>query len=758
MIRSIFGALLIGLSMGLQAASFVVQDIRVDGLQRISPGTVFNYLPVSVGERIEESRSGEIIRALYQTGFFDDVRLERQGDVLVISVMERPAIGQIKIDGNEAIGDPELLSALRDIGLSEGRVFNQSVLDKMEQELERQYFSQGKYAVEIASEVTPLERNRVAVNLDIDEGKTAKIQRINIVGNQDFDEDELLDEFQLGVKGALDFFSRKDQYSRAKLAADLETLRSFYLDRGYIHFNIDSTQVSITPDKEGIYVTINITEGDVYTIADIRLAGDLIVDPEAIYPLVEIKRGDLFSRKSVVTTSDRITNLLGNKGYAFANVNSIPDIDDNTKEVAVTFFVDPGKRAYVRRINITGNDNTRDEVLRREMRQMESAWFSNELVALSRERLRRLGYFQDVAIETPAVPGSTDQIDVNVAVKEKPAGNLMAGVGFSQSDGLILNASIAQNNFLGTGKQVSFAFNNSDSQTEYRLAYTNPYYTIDGLSRGFDLSYRSIDFAETNTANYVTDELVGRVNFGVPIDEHDRIRFDFSVKNTDFKVGNNASTQVREFEEVNGDNFLDYLLGVSWIHDTRDSAIFPRKGGLQRFSLEASFPGSDLTYYKAGYKNRHYFPISDDFTFSMNAELGYGEAYGDLEKLPFFENYFAGGIRSVRGYKSYSIGPEDDQGDPLGANMKAVGNVELFFPPPLGGVEDTVRFGAFVDGGAVFDSENGGFDSEELRYSAGLSMVWMSPVGVLGLVYAEPLNEQEGDEIETFQFTFGSTF
>lgn len=746
------------LPLAAQADSFVIEDIRVEGLQRISPGTVFNYLPVQIGERVEAEETGDIIRALYKTGFFSDVRLERQGDELVISVAERPAIGQIEIEGNSALETENLLFALKEIGLAEGRVFNQSVLDKIEQELRRQYFNQGRYGVKVESKVEPLERNRVAVKIDIAEGEIARIKRINIVGNQAFEEDDLLDEFQLSTTGWWSFMSKDDRYSRQALAADLETLRSYYLDRGYINFKVDSTQVSITPDKQFIYITINLSEGGVYTISDIKLAGELVAPREEVVPLIRLNRGDVFSRKDVVATSERITGLLGDRGYAFANVNSIPEIDENSRQVAVTYFVDPGKRVYVRRVNISGNANTRDEVLRREMRQLESAWFSSEQVRLSRERLQRLGYFEEVNVETPAAPGATDQVDVNIAVVERPAGNLMAGVGFSQSEGFVFNSSISQNNFLGTGKQVSLGFNNSSSNTQYRLAYTNPYYTVDGVSRGFDLQYRKTDFAEDEVADYVTDVASAGMNFGVPINEFDRIRFDLTVSGTDFKPGDTASQEVLDFVDQYGDNFLDYSLGVSWTHDTRDSFLFPKRGGVQSFSATATVPGSDLSYYKASYKNRHYFPVIDGLTFSMNGELGYGDGYGDTEKLPFFQNYYAGGIRSVRGFKAYSLGPRDSTNEPLGGNVKVAGSMELLFPPPFGAGENSVRMGAFVDGGNVYDTDIDTFDAGELRYSTGLAMTWVSPIGVLGITFAEPLNSKDDDETENFQFTFGQTF
>ncbi len=741
------------------AATFLIEDIRVEGLQRISPGTVFNYLPVKIGQRVEADDTGAIIRALYETGFFSDVGLERRGNELVISVSERPAIGQIVIEGNAALETENLLFALKEIGLAEGRVFNRSVLDKIEQELRRQYFNQGRYGVKVESKVEPLERNRVAVKIDIAEGEIARIKRINIVGNQAFSKDRLLDEFSLGTTNWWSFMSKADRYSRQALGGDLETLRSFYLDRGYINFKVESTQVSITPDKRFIYITINLSEGAVYTIGDIKLAGELAAPKEEIVPLIRLNRGEVFSRKEVVAASDRITGLLGDRGYAFANVNSIPEIDEVNKKVAVTYFVDPGKRVYVRRVNIGGNANTRDEVLRREMRQLESAWFSSEQVRLSRERLQRLGYFEEVNIETPAVAGSTDQVDVNINVVERPAGNLMAGVGFSQSEGFVFNTSISQNNFLGSGKRVSLAFNNSDSNTEYRLAYTNPYYTVDGVSRGFDVRYRSTDFAEDEVADYVTDVASAGMNFGVPINEFDRIRFDLTVSNTDFKPGATASAEVLQFMEDYGDNFLDYSLGMSWTHDSRDSYLFPKRGGLQSFSATATVPGSDLNYYKAAYKNRHYFPLTDFFTLSLNGEVGYGDGYGDNEKLPFFQNYYAGGIRSVRGYKAYSLGPRDSTDDPLGGNMKVVGNLELLFPPPFGGGENTsVRMGAFVDAGNVYDTDIDTFDAGEVRYSSGLALTWVSPIGVLGVTYAEPLNDEYGDETESFQFTFGQTF
>ncbi len=741
------------------AEVFVIKDIRVEGLQRISAGTVFNHIPVKIGERIESEQTSSIIRELYKTGFFKDVRLEKEGDVLVIFVQERPAIAKINITGNDSMETEELLRGLKDIGLAEGRVFNNSVLDKIERELRRQYFSNGKYGVKLQSTITPLERNRVAVDITIKEGAAARIKRINIVGNTTFEEEDLLETFKLGTSNMLSRVTKNDQYSKQKLSADLETLRSYYLDRGYINFKVNSTQVSISPDKSDIYITINITEGDVYKISDIKLAGKMVVPKEQIFPLIHLSRGSVFSRKDVVNSSERINSLMGNNGYAFANVNSIPEIDEEKKTVAITFFVDPGKRVYVRSVNFRGNSNTRDEVLRREMRQMESAWFSSEQVKMSKERLQRLGYFDAVTVETPAVPGSTDQVDVNVTVKEKQTGNIMAGVGWSKSDGIMFNSSISQNNFLGTGKRVIFAFNNSDSQRHYQVGYTNPYYTVDGISRGFDLMYKKTDFADVDTAKYRTDVVSGGVNFGIPLNEFDRVRFDFKVVSTDFKVNDDeASEDVKDFETDNGNSFLDYQVGVRWSSDSRDSSLFPSRGGVQELSAEFTLPGSDLEYYKIEYSNKRYFPLSDSLTLSLSGEIGYGDGYGDTDKLPFFKNYFGGGVKTVRGYKDYSLGPRDSLNDPLGGNMKLFANAEVTFPDPLGLAPDTVRMGAFFDVGNVYDTDDDSVDIGDLRYSTGLSLKWLSPMGPLGFVVALPLNDDSDDETENFQFTFGSAF
>jgi outer membrane protein insertion porin family len=761
-------AVLLALLLTANAAvgqSFQIADIRVEGLQRIAAGTVFNYLPVQVGDTVSDDITAEIIRTLYGTGFFNDVVVERDGDVLVIAVRERPAVAEIEITGNKSLNTDVLKQGLEEVGLAEGRVFDPSVLDRIEQELERQYLASGKYGVGIESTVSPLERNRVAVRIEIDEGLTARLKQINIVGNEAFTDKELLKEFKLGTTNWLSFYTKNDRYSKQQLSGDLESLRSFYLDRGYIGFEITSTQVSISPDRKDIYLTIAVDEGEVYRVSDIQLAGEPSVPATRLFPLIHMRRGEVFSRKTATESADRISKLLGDEGYAFANVNAVPEVDDAGKTVAVTFFIDPGKRVYVRRINMKGNTRTRDEVLRREMRQLETAWFSTELVKRSRERLQRLGYFEDVNIETPAVPGTADQVDVDVTVKEKPSGNLMAGVGFSQSQGLIFNTSITQSNFLGTGKRVAFAFNTSRVSQLYQLAYTNPYYTLDGISRGFDLSYRATDFDQYIGADYTTDVGRAALNFGFPLSDTARAGIGGYYQYTKFTPG--FSFLAQDFVAQNGDVFNDFFLTASYVNDSRNSAVFPSDGTLQSLFGEIAIPGSDLQYYRLIYQGRHYLPLTRRVTLAVKGDFGYGDGYGSTDSLPFFENFYAGGPRSVRGFKANTLGPRETTlfQDPTGGNLKLAGGLEVYAPPPVGGnFENTVRIGAFLDFGNVWWMKDNplvtptGFDLGELRYSTGLSFAWLSPVGALSLSFAYPLNKEDLDEEEVFQFTFGQTF
>jgi len=746
---------------------FVVSDIKVKGLQRISLGTVYNYLPVNVGETFSSENVAPAIRALFKTGFFKDITLERDGSTLLVNVVERPAIAKIIFEGNKDLSKDDLKKALDKIGLSEGKTFDRQVLDKVEQELSRQYLSHGKYGVKIKTDVSPLTRNRVGIHITISEGRVAKIKEINVVGNTVFDEKTLLSTLELNTTNWLSFYSKDDQYSKQKLAADLETLRSYYLDRGYINFSIESTQVAITPDKKDIYVTINIKEGDVYTLDKVKLAGNLVVAPEELVKLVSVGPGEVFSRKNATETSKAISDRLGNDGYAFANVNMVPEINEKTKTVAMTFFVDPGKRAYVHNINFSGNTKTRDEVLRREMRQMESSWASSAKIERSKTRLERLGYFESVNVETPPVVGTNDQIDVNYSIVEKASGNLSAGIGFSQVQGIVLNANISQDNVFGSGKRVNIAFNNSDFLTSYQFGFFNPYFTPDGVSLGYNLGYTKRNAGQINIANYSTNVLNVGFDFGIPLNEFDQLRFGVDAKHTDLSTTSFSSDQISDFITTEGDSFLTLSPTINWTHDTLNRAIFPSSGGQQRLSGLITIPGSDLNYYKVSYKHQLYFPLAKDFTFRLHGEAAYGDGYGDTKDLPFFENYFAGGTGSVRGFKNNTLGPRDSNSFPLGGATKVIGNAELFFPVPFLSETKSVRLGTFFDAGTVSNSFNLG----NLRYSAGLSGEWLSPFGALSISAAVPLNsgttsftDSAGnaldikDQKQLFQFNFGQNF
>ena len=746
------------MSSAVFADNFIIEDIRVEGLQRISPGTVFNFLPVKVGDEMADSEAKDIIRALFKSKYFNDIQVQRQDGVLVIVVQERPAISSIEFVGNEDLDSDQLLKSLSSIGFAEGQVFQQAQLESVELELDRQYFSRGKYGVDIESSVTPLSRNRVGIRITISEGVVATIGEINIVGNKIFDDDELLEEFGSSTGSWLSGFTKDNQYSRQKLSADLETLRSFYQNRGFVDFTIESTQVSITDDKKQVFITINVSEGEQYTIKEVRLAGKLIVPEDELFDLVTIKKDAIFSRESIAKSSENLTNRLGDDGYAFANVNAVPNIERDVRQVSLTFFVDPGRRAYVRRINIAGNTKTRDEVLRREFRQQESSWISTKNVERSKARVGRLGYFEDVNVETVPVAGTSDQVDLEFNVVERASGSLSAGLGFSQSDGAIFNANISQKNFLGSGKHINFGFNNSSSNTVYSFGYTNPFSTVDGISQGFNAFYRKRDVDEANIARFTTDQFGGDLSFGIPISENNRIRLALGYENLDVELSEtDPIPSYQQFIEDEGDSFDIVRLTLGWSNDTRDNALLPTKGLSQSFTAELATPIGSLQYYKLRYKTSWYTPISDDLTLSLSGDVGYGDALGDTSEFPFFQNFYAGGIRSVRGYRSNTLGVREND-DPIGGNLLVVGGAEVIFPVPFfKKATKSVRLSAFADFGNVY-SEDQDFETSLLRYSAGLSAIWLSPFGAVSVSIAQPFNEQADDETESFQFSLGSTF
>ena len=732
---------------------FVIKDIRVEGIQRTEAGTIFSYLPVKVGDTMTDERSAQAIRALFATGFFRDVSLERDGDVLVVAVQERSSIAQIEFSNLHEFDKDQLLTGMRQIGIAEGRILDRGLLDRAEQELKRQYLGRGYYAVAISTTVTPLERNRVAINFNVDEGQIAKIRQLSIIGANAFTQSTLLGQFVLRTPGLMTWFSKHDQYSRQKLSADLETLRSFYLDQGFLEFTIDSTQVSITPDKQDIYITISITEGQKYTVSEVKVAGEMLIPEEEVRKLIQLKPGDIFSRARLTESTKLISDRLGNDGYAFANVNAVPALNKEKQQVAFTFFIDPGRRVYVRRINVTGNDRSRDEVIRREFRQMEGGWYSGDKITLSRQRVDRLGYFTEVNLETPAVFGTTDQVDVNIAVVEKPTGMLLFGAGFGSDEGLILSGSISQQNIFGSGRHLSLQVNTSKINTTYSLSYTNPYYTVDGMSQGFDIYYKDIDPSANNLAQYQTKTMGGQMRLGVPLSELDSIQYGLGYDNTTITTFPTSPLRYLDYVAVFGAENSNVFVTAGWTRDGRDSLIYPTKGVFQRASGEFGTPAGDLEYFKLTYQYQRYFPLTRFTSLMVNGEAGYGEGYND-KPLPFFKNFYIGGVGSVRGFRSYTIGPKDSNGDPQGGPHKLQGNAELLFPFPGLQGDRSVRVSAFVDSGLVGDT----IDFDQLRVAAGVGLLWVSPIGPLKISFAVPIRKQPDDQVQKFQFTVGGIF
>ncbi len=750
---------------------FVIRDIRVEGLQRTEAGTVFSYLPVKVGETLNDDRAAAAIKALFATGFFKDVKLEAQGDVLIVAVEERPSISKLTLSGMKEFSEEDLKNGLKQTGLAEGRVFDKGQLDRAEQELKRQYFNRGLYSVQVVTTVTPLERNRVALQFDVVEGEAAKIRQINLVGNKAFAEKKLLKQFNSSTPGWLSWYTKDDQYSKTKLSGDLETLRSFYLNQGYLEFNIDSTQVSISPDKKDIYITVNMTEGPKYTVSDVKLAGQMLVPEQDLKYLIMVKQVEVFSREKLTESSRKISDRLGNEGYAFANVNAVPELDKEKHQVAFTLFVDPGRRVYINRVNVAGNSKTRDEVVRREVRQMEGGWYNAEKINLSRDRLNRLGFFNEVNVETPAVPGATDQVDVNISVAEKATGNILLGAGFSSSEGLVLSGSVNQSNVFGTGNRVAVQINSGSVNTVYSLSFTNPYYTLDGVSLGYDLYRRDVDATSLDGVGEYESSTTGLgARLGLPISEKDSIYFGAGIEQLAIGTTANSPIQyknfVTRFGSGNEVKVNTLRLDTSIARDTRDNFLFPTKGLMQRAAVEFGAPPGDLQYYKLSLQHQQYFPLTKDFTLMVNGEAGYAAGIGG-KPLPFFRNFFTGGVSSVRGFESGTIGPKDldtvtNEVVTLGGDTKLVGNVELLFPMP--GIKDnSVRLSTFLDAGGVFGEGNALYGSntfslDDMRFSAGLGVAWNSPLGPLRFSLAYPLNKKDTDKTQVFQFNLGSTF
>ncbi len=769
----------------VHAESFTISDIRVNGLQRVSAGSLFGALPLNVGEAADDRTLTEATRELFKTGFFQDIQLGRDGNVLVITVVERPSISSIEIEGNKAISSDDLLKGLNQSGLAEGEIFQRATLEGVRNELQRQYVAQGRYSAEIDAEVIPQPRNRVALKININEGSVAAIQHINVVGNKVFSDEDLQDLFELKTTNWLSFFRNDDKYAREKLSGDLERLRSYYLDRGYINMDITSTQVSITPDKKHVYITVNIDEGEKYTVRDVKLSGDLKVPEEEVRALLLVKEGQVFSRKVMTSTSELITRRLGNEGYTFANVNGVPEPHNDDNSVSITFVVDPGKRAYVNRINFRGNTKTEDEVLRREMRQMEGGWASTYLIDQSKTRLERLGFFKEVNVETPQVPGTDDQVDVNYSVEEQASGSITASVGFAQNAGLILGGSITQNNFLGSGNRVSLGLTRSEYQSRYNFSFTDPYWTEDGVSLGYNAFYRTTDYDEldVDVSSYSVDSLGAGINIGYPISETARLTYGLTVQQDEINTGRYTVDEIFDFTRQEGEKYVNFKASVGWSESTLNRGVLANRGHSQSLVFETTVPGSDLSFYKLDYRGQVFKPLTDTYTMRFHTQLGYGGAFGSTDKLPFYENYYAGGFNSVRGFEDSSLGPRstpstgtnpgtlaDPDQDPLpfGGNVLIQGGAELLFPLPFVKDQRSLRTALFWDVGNVFDTDCSAgqkrrgdscdIDFGNLASSVGVGVTWITALGPLSFSLAMPVKKPDDADTQVFQFSLGQTF
>jgi outer membrane protein insertion porin family len=738
---------------------FVVKDIRIEGLQRIEPGTVFAYLPIKQGDTFTDDKASEAIRALYATGFFNDVRISTEGQVVVVNVIERPAIASIDFSGLHEFEKDALLKALKTVGLSQGRYYDKSLVDRAEQELKRQYLTRGFYAAEVTTTVTPLDQNRVSVLFSVAEGPKAKIRQVNFVGNHAFSTSTLRDEMQLSTPNWFSWYTKNDLYSKDKLTTDLENVRKYYLNRGYLEFNIESTQVSISPDKKDMYLTLTVHEGEPYTISSIKLAGNLLDRGPELQKLIKIKPGERFSADKLQATTKAIVDKLGEYGYAFATVNAQPDIDQQHHKVALTLQVDPSRRVYVRRVNITGNTRTRDEVIRREMRQLESSWFDSSRLALSKDRINRLGYFTDVDVTTVPVEGTADQVDVDVKVAEKPTGAITLGAGFSSTDKVVLSAGVSQDNVFGSGTSLSVNVNTARTYRTLTVTQVDPYFTVDGIKRITDVYYRTTEplyYSTTSSFRIITAG--GDLKFGIPFSEVDTVYFGAGFEQNRLDTDSNTPQSYKDYVTSFGRVSNNIPLTVGWSRDARDSALVPSRGYYTQANAEYGTPIGATEYYKADVQAQYYYSFARGFVLGLNLQGGYGNGLGG-KPFPIFKNYFAGGIGSVRGYEPSSLGPRDQTtGDPIGGSRMVVGNIELTFPLPGTGYDRTLRVFTFLDGGNVWGSLGNSTGANGLRYGYGVGLAWISPIGPLKLSLGFPLQKHTGDQYQKFQFQIGTAF
>ena len=752
--------LCIALVAALQASAawavepFVLKDIRVEGLQRSDAGTVFASLPFRIGDTYSDEKGAAALRALFATGLYKDVRIDVDGTVLVVIVEERPVIANIDFIGLKEFDKDQLVKSLKDFGIGEGQPFDKALADRAEQELKRQYLTRSLYGAEVVTTVTPQERNRVNLSFTITEGTAAKISEIRISGNKVFSESTLKGLFDLNDGGWLNFYTKADRYSRAKLDADLETLRAYYLNRGYLEFAVESTQVAISPDKQDITVTINIKEGQPYTVSGVKLEGEYLGKEDDFKTLVLIRPGSPYQAEAVTQTTRAMIERFGTFGYAFAKVDARPDIDRATGTVAITLAADPARRVYIRRINVAGNTRTRDEVVRREFRQFESSWYDGRKIKLSRDRVDRLGYFSEVNVDTNEVPGTPDQVDLTITIKEKATGNLQLGAGFSSADKLSLSGSIKQDNIFGSGNYLGVELNTSKFSRTLVVSTVDPYFTVDGISRAIDVFYRTQRPINSQGESYELVTPGASIRFGVPFSEYDTVYFGIGFERTEIK-GDNLPLNYRNYRTVFGDKSNSVPLSIGWARDSRDSALVPTAGRLTSLSLDWGF-AADTRYVRAITKYQQYIPLSRRFTLAFNAELGWGKGLGG-RPYPIFKNFYGGGLGTVRGFDQNSLGPVDVTGAYIGGNRRLNLNSELYLPVPGTGNDRTLRLFTYVDVGNVW-GENDPLTAESLRASAGVGLTWVSPVGPLKLSYGQPLRKRPEDRIQRLQFQIGTAF
>lgn len=754
------------------AGTFVASDVRIRGLQRIPVERIYATLPVKAGDTVDEAMAARLVRTLYRTEDFQDVQVGREGDVLVIVLQERPAVSAIDITGNKSIDKEELLKGLKQSGLAVGEVFRRSTLENMRVELQRQYIGQGRYGARVEAKVTPQPRNRVSIDIEIHEGKPATIAGLRFLGNQAFSDQVLRKVVSSREYSRWSWFNSDDKYAREKLSGDLEAIRSWYMDRGHINFQIRSTQVSVTPDRRQVFIAVDLAEGDKYTVGSVQLAGEMVVDEAQLQPLILVRPQQSFSQQLVTMSSEILTRRLGVDGYIFATVRGVPEVDEATKSVKMTFFVDPGERAYVNRISFTGNAKTADQVLRREMRQFEGAPASQSAIDQSRRRLEQLGFFSTVKPETTRVPGSADLVDVEYTVEEQPSGSIGANIGYSQGYGLVFGANVSQNNFFGTGNKVSFALNRSQVRDSLSLSYNNPYYTDDGVSRGWNAYYSATDYSQTNLSSYALDRAGVGVSFGYPTSEVSRLSFGLGLDNSKVASSLFVAEDIWQFIRDNGDDYNTLLATLAWSSSTLNRGVLADRGAYNKVGIEIALPGSDNAYYKLSYSGQRYFPLTRKLTLKARTELGYGDGMDGDYRLPFYQRYTAGGFGSVRGWEDRSLGVRspahiftttgttDPDPSPVGGDLLVEAGFDIIFPTPFAPDSRTMRTTLFFDAGNVFLTDDSIFspDIDELRMSAGVSLSWYTLIGPLSFSLAKTLNDQQGDETQNFQFSLGQPF